>query len=91
MKYYISAPPMNPISRILAAAGALLLLVGAFFFGLIVLGVLLAVFALFATILWVRNWWLGRVPADASVTRTRPRSEEDVIEAEYTVISKRRD
>lgn len=91
MKYYISSPPMNPISRILAAAGALLVLVGAFFFGLVVLGVLLAVFVLFASAFWVRNWWSGRGPADASVTRTRPPAGEDVIEAEYTVISKRRD
>lgn len=82
---------MNPLSRILAAAGALLVLVSAFFFGLMVLGVLLAVSVLFALVLRLRIWWLGRRPGSASVSRTRAAPEENVIEAEYTVVSKRRD
>ena len=90
MKYYISSPPMNPISRILAAAGALLVLASAFFFGLVVLGVLLVVFIVFAAVIWLRTLWLGRRPADASVSRTRTPAGDDVIEAEYTVVSKRR-
>ena len=37
MPYYITPPPMNPLSRLLAAIVAVLALVGAFFFGVFVL------------------------------------------------------
>jgi len=91
MKYYISSPSVNPLSRLLAAVGAMLVLAASFFFGLIVLGILLVIFVFFAVAIWCRSRWLGRRPADASVSRTRPPDDDSVIEAEYTVVSKSRD
>ena len=37
MRYYLAPPPMNPLARILAGVLAIVALVGAFFFGLVIL------------------------------------------------------
>ena len=42
MQYYISGPPMNPLARILAALVGVLALVGAFFFGIFIFVVAIA-------------------------------------------------
>ena len=82
---------MNPVSRIIAAVVAVSVLLGAFFFGLVILVVLVAVFTLFAVGFWIRSWWLSRRPANRSVIKTRTEPDGNEIDAEYTVVSRRRD
>lgn len=99
MKYYISQAPANPVTRIIAALVASVCLLGAFFFGLVILAVVAVLIAVFGLVFWVRTWWYqrrapaGRVhrepgPAPGSASRSR---QQDFIEAEYTVVSERRD
>jgi hypothetical protein len=77
-----------------------LVLVGAFFFGLIVLGVAVALGILAWIVLSVRMWWVGRQwekrGADAGTRRARRQGAEnararDAIDADYEVISRRKD
>ncbi len=87
MQYYIAPPPMNPLARLLAGILAVLALVGAFFFGLFVLIAAVGVGLLAWLSLWLRMWWLRRKrPADRPGTGERT---GDVIDAEYTVVSRR--
>lgn len=92
-RYYISPPPMNPIARIIASLFGVLLIVGAVIFGFFVLvgGVVLGLVAW--TGFAIRRWWLRRKGVDVS-PRAPPGStpnQSETIEAEYTVISRRRD
>jgi len=101
MPYYISPPPMNPLSRILAAILAVLALVGAFFFGIFVLAFAAGIGLVAWLIFSVRLWWLrkkGVVPgtrrgaAHGQTQRPDPgstQSSEDIIDVEYTVVSRR--
>jgi hypothetical protein len=88
MPYYIGPPPMNPVARLLAAVVAILALVGAFFFGLIILAVAIGVGVAAWLVLWLRMWWLRRKGGAA-----RPRGSggdpDDIIEVEYKVVSRR--
>lgn len=92
-RYYISAPPANPLSRILAAVFAVLLLVGAVVFGVFVFAVIAALGLISWVALSVRRWWLGRkgVESPPSAKSEQPADSSNVIDAEYTVISRRRD
>jgi hypothetical protein len=100
MPYYISPPPMNPLSRLLAAILAVLALVGAFFFGIFVLafaaGIGLIAWLLFS----IRLWWLrkkgaigARMGPDSAQgqgpVRGRGESGRDITDVEYTVVSRR--
>jgi uncharacterized iron-regulated membrane protein len=91
MQYYISPPPMNPLSRVLAAVMAVLALVAAFFFGLIVLALAVGIGLLFWLGLRLRLWWIRRriPPIDTAPASTPQKGE--VIDAEYTVVSKQKD
>ena len=82
---------MNPLSRALAAIMAVLALVAAFFFGLIVLALAVGVGLLFWLGFRLRLWWIGRhiPPADTTPASTQQKGE--VIDAEYTVVSRRKD
>ena len=88
-KYYITGPAMSPFSRIVASIVGVLVVAGAIVFGFFVL----AVVAVLGLLLWIgmviRGWWLRR----KGVETPTPVSENssDSIEAEYTVISRRRD
>lgn len=88
-RYYISGPPASPIARIIASILGVLVVVGAIIFGFF----LLAAAAALGLLLWiglsVRGWWLRRKVGEKS--RPEAGKESDVIEAEYTVISRRRD
>jgi len=98
--YYLAPPPMNPVTRILAGLLAVLALVGAFFFGMVVLVLALGLGALAWLILTLRVWWLRRQWATHSPgggegqaggpggTRAR---DGDVIDADYEVLSRRED
>ena len=91
MKYYISQTPANPITRIMAALFAVVCLVGAFFFGLVILAVLAVLIAAFSLVFWLRAWWINRHAPEVTAHREFRSTSEDVIEAEYTVVSERRD
>lgn len=97
MPYYISPPPQNPLMRILATILVALALTGAFMVGIAALAIvaglgLIAGLALWARIAWIRHK-LRQQGMDPTADRTARRSpsEGEVIEAEYTVISKRED
>ncbi len=82
---------MNPITRVLAALLATLAFVGALFFGVIILAVVVGLGLIFWLGLRVRMWWIGRqMPASASPDSVKPAPGE-AIEAEYTVVSKQQD
>ena len=91
MPYYISQQPANPVTRVLAALMAVIAFVGALFFGLIIVAVVAGLGLLFWLGLRLRMWWLMRNrPPEQSRTASRP-TESQVIDAEYTVVSKRQD
>lgn len=72
---------MSPLSRLLAAILGLLAMVGAFFFGLFILAIALGLGVLAWIGISLRVWWLRRqFPGP---------DREEVIEAEYTVISRK--
>ena len=100
MPYRLPPPPMNPLSRILASQLAVLAVVGAFFFGLVVLALAVGLGLLAWLALMLRLWWLrrrlgGRAakgPAEAEPKAAGPGGrEKDVIEADYEVVSRRKD
>ena len=103
MQYQLGPPPMNPLSRLLAAIAGALLLAGAFFFGFIILLVVLAVGLIAGLVIWLRLWWIkrkiasgqGPVPAGFGESPLRGQdpasTTEDVIDAEYEVVSRTED
>ena len=91
MEYFSSPPPMNPFSRALAVVTAVLALAAAFFFGLIVLALAVGFGLLFWLVFRIRLWWIRRhLPPIEARPETR-QNQDEVIEAEYTVISRRSD
>jgi len=103
MQYYISPPPMNPLSRLLAGVLAVLALAGAFFFGVFVLVIAIGLGLIGWLVLWLRMWWMkqklargaertdsGAAPGRQPGTGQGDRKGE-IIDAEYTVVSKRED
>jgi hypothetical protein len=91
MPYYISPPPQNPLTRIIAAIIAVFALVGAFIIGaaalLVVAGLgLIAGLALWARIAWVKHR-LRKSGVDFGASPAHQRESADVIDAEYTVVS----
>lgn len=103
MPYYITPPPMNPLSRLLAGIVAVLTLVGAFFFGIFVFAIAIAVGLIAWIAISVRVWWLrrkmeaaGQVPGSrpgfqADSQQGKPDNQRDVIDAEYEVVSREDD
>ncbi len=103
MPNYITPPPMNTLSRLVAALLAVLALVGAFFFGIFVL-VLAAGLGLAAWLyLTLRLWWFRRKGGAPGTEQEgfetmfrkagQPPGKESgkVIDAEYTVVSREDD
>jgi len=82
---------MNPVVRVLAALFAVFAFVGAFFFGLIILAVVVGLGLLFWLGIRLRLWWIRRHAPQSKVSESVPPSEGEVIDAEYTVVSKERD
>lgn len=89
VKYYISPPPVSPLGRIIASILGLVFVIGAVIFGFFLLAAAAALGLLFWAGLAIRGWWIRRKGVKNS--RTQRQHESDVIEAEYTVISRRRD
>ena len=103
MQYSLGPPPMNPLSRLLAALLGVLALVGALFFGFFVI-ILVVGFGLIAWVaLWLRMWWIRRKMPSGAFTQERTagtetgRSENaadrtgEIIDAEYEVVSRDED
>jgi hypothetical protein len=94
MPYFISPPPpRNPLTRIVAAIIAVLSLVGALMLGAVALFFVLGAGAIAAIALWLRVAWIKRKLRQSGVDfPTTPDPEQDsgqVIEAEYTVVTKK--
>jgi hypothetical protein len=98
--YYLAPPPLNPLTRILAGLLAVLALVGAFFFGVIVLVLALGLGALAWLVLVLRMWWLRRQwQRQGGSGEYRPsgppgsvdRRRTDAIDADYEVVSRHED
>ncbi len=103
MQHYLGPPPMNPLSRLIAAVVGVLVLAGAFFFGLFVLALVVGLGALAWLFFRIRMWWLRRTLAGQAGDHQREDGTDnrrgqdsgsrdgDVIDAEYTVVSRRDD
>ncbi|MDZ4731860.1 MAG: hypothetical protein SH820_18180 [Xanthomonadales bacterium] len=86
------------MTRIVAAVVATICLVGAFFFGLVILAVIAVFIAGLSLVFWLRAWWLRRnspspmaQPDTHQAGHQRGGQGQEIIEGEYTVISERRD
>lgn len=91
MTYYISPPPQNPLTRIIAAIIAVFALAGAFMIGVAALLVVAGVGLVAGLALWLRVAWIKRrlrnSGLDLDAALGAQRESGDVIDAEYTVIS----
>ena len=92
MPYYISPPPQNPLTRIIAAIVAAFVLVGAFTIGIAALLVVAGVGLVAGLALWLRVAWIKHRLRKSGVDfgtdpATNQRESADVIDAEYTVVS----
>lgn len=86
MPVYISPPPRNPIVQLLAAIIAAVALAGAFILGLAALAVVAGLAVVVGIAAWFQAW---RVKRRIRQAMGQERAESEVIEAEYTVISRR--
>ena len=102
MQYQLNPPPMNPLSRLLAAIIGGLALVGAFFFGFFILLAALAMGLIAWAAIWLRFWWIrrklaasGQVPPEFGGERHDPPGAPprhgDVIDGDYEVVSRDED
>ena len=82
---------MNPIARVFAALIAVLALAGAFFFGLIILAVVVGLGLLAWIVIRLRIWWIMRQMPAEEPTAPPSSSQGEAIDAEYTVVSKKQD
>lgn len=97
MPFYISPPPRNPLTAVLAAVAGAVVLAGAFFLGFIALVVALGLGLLVWIGVLIRVKWLqhkmrkaGQDPLAGNAGRgPRNASRTEYIEAEYTVVSER--
>ena len=99
MPQYIAPPPMNPLSRLLAGILAVLALAGAFFFGIFVLGLVAGLGLIAWLVFSIRMWWLRKKYAgnlsgmggmdSQSRGQDSGAGNGDIIEAEYTVVSRK--
>ncbi len=102
-QHYLGPPPMSPLTRLLAGVVGALALVGAFFFGLFVLAIVVTLGVIGWAAFWLRMWWLRRKLARAGFDpaaptgagpagdRNRPTRDGSVIDAEYEVVSRKED
>ncbi|MEJ2534014.1 MAG: hypothetical protein P8008_00675 [Gammaproteobacteria bacterium] len=86
------SPPRSPLARLLGAIVAVLVLAGAFMLGLAALAVIFGLALVVALAAWVRGWWLARTGrASGTGAEDEGPTGSGSIEAEYTVISTRRE
>lgn len=83
---------MNPIARVIAAVIAVLVFAGAFFFGLVLLAVIIGLGLLAWIGIRLRMWWIMRQMPAAETASSHPApGKSEAIDAEYTVVSKKQD
>lgn len=89
-------PATNPLARLFAALVAVLALVGAFFFGLVVLALAVGLGLLAWLALALRMWWLRRqlgagpdTGPGAGPAGPGGKREGQVIDADYEVLSRK--
>lgn len=91
MPYYISPPPQNPLTRIIAAIIAVVTLAGALMLGMVALLVVAGLGLVAGLALWLRVSWikhrLRKSGVDPSANLGTQEKSGDVIDAEYTVVS----
>jgi len=91
MPYYISPPPQNLLTRIVAAIIAVFALVGAFMIGMAALLVVAGLGLVAGLALWLRIAWikhrLRKGGVDLGAGLNKQEKSGDVIDAEYTVVS----
>ena len=91
MPLYISPPPQNPLSRILAAIIAVFVLAGAFMIGMAALLVIGGLGLIAGLVIWLRIAWIRyRLQKSGGHAIKQPVSGQ-VYDAEYTVISENED
>ncbi len=97
MPYYISPPPQSPLTRVIAGIIAIFALIGAFMIGMIALLVIVGVGLVIGCAIWLRIAWIKHRLRKSGIdlgAGTNPSAADSskgsgqVIEAEYTVISK---
>lgn len=99
MTLYVSGPPGNPLTRLLAGLVGVLALVGAVFFGLFVFAAAIGIGLVGWAVLSLRMWWIRRKlraagvrPQDpfgpAAGPGAGPDGRRDAIDAEYEVVSR---
>lgn len=95
MPYYISPPPPNLLTRILATVVAVVSIVAFVMVGMVALVVVVGVGLIAAVAIWLRVAWIKRrmqkSGIDLGVKVETPRESGQVIDAEYTVISEQPD
>jgi hypothetical protein len=104
MPHYITPPPQNPLSRIFAGIIAILTIVGAFMIGMVALLVVGGLALIAGVAIWLRVTWIKRQlrksgmgqGTDPSMNDHNAESKQanmnnEVIDAEYTVISRQDD
>ena len=98
MTQYINPPPQGPLTRIIAAIIAALMLVGAFMIGMVALLFIAGAGLIAGLAIWLRVIWIKRqlrkngvnLDAGRNPSAANPANKTGhVIEAEYTVISER--
>jgi len=99
MQYQLGPPPMNPLSRLLAAIVGAVVVVGAFMFGFFILLAAVAFGLIAWLVIWLRVWWIKRKlaasgkasPLDFGAPPGRAGQDAqsgEVIDAEYEVVSR---
>jgi hypothetical protein len=95
MPNYISPPPQNPLTRIIAAIIAVFALIGSFMIGMAALLVIACVVVVGGIAIWLRVAWIkrrfrksGLDPGDSVDISREP---GHVIDGEYTVVSEAED
>ena len=106
MPYYISPPPQNPLSRLIAGIVAVLAIAGAVMIGMVAFMVVAGVGLLAGFVIWLRVTWIKHklkkkgFSADSFTAGSNHQHAEQqqtqehqgqVIDAEYEVVSKKKD
>ncbi len=95
MALYITSSRPSLLARVLATLVAALVLAGAFMLGLVVFAVAIGLGLLLWLGVWLRLAWMRRTLDPSTIGKTAPgheaHTEQQVINAEYTVVSRRRE
>lgn len=88
MAYFISPPPQNPVQKIVTTVIAIVVLGGAFMLGMVALLFVAGIGLLAGFAIWVRLTWIRYQLRKSGVDAGPQGAPGQVIDAEYTVISK---